>query len=125
MNLKVKKLRQYLVAVIILAAVAGLTSCEKYKILPQPFDPTAIWSLKTDIQPIFSSICITCHGVARSPDLRDGKSYNSLTKGGFVNPPYETSKLYLQMESGHPSSILSDVDRKKIQYWTLQGAKNN
>jgi hypothetical protein len=125
MNSYIKKIRQHLAAVIILVAMAGLASCEKYKILPQPFDTTAIWSLKTDIQPIFNSVCIKCHGGSRSPDLREGKSYNSLTKGGFVNSPYETSRLFLQMESGHPSSSLSDVDRKKIQYWTLQGAKNN
>ena len=125
MNLKIRKVLQSLVTVLILAAVAGSTSCEKVKILPFPFDPTVTWSLKTDIQPIFSSICITCHGGARSPDLREGKSFNSLTKGGYVNPPYETSRLYLQMKSGHPSSSLSDLNRNKILYWVTQGAQNN
>jgi hypothetical protein len=127
MNQKVKNLRRSLVVVIILAATAGFTSCEKYKILPTPFDPNATWSLKADIQPIFNSTCAlaSCHGGARSPDLSEGKAYNSLTKGGYVKAPYETSRLYLQMETGHPSSSLSDVNRKKILYWTTQGAQNN
>jgi hypothetical protein len=127
MNQKVKKLIESLVAVIFLSAVAGFTSCEKFNILPQPFDPSASWSLKSDIQPIFNSTCAlaSCHGGARSPNLSEGKSYNSLSKGGYINPPYETSRLYLQMQSGHPNTSLSDVNRKKILYWVTQGAQNN
>jgi hypothetical protein len=124
---KVKKIRQILVAVIVITMSAGITSCEKYQSLPTPFDPTQIWSLKSDIQPIFSSTCAlaSCHGGVQSPNLSEGKSYNSLTNGGFVKPPYETSRLYMQMMTGHPNSSLSDNNRKKILNWTTQGAKNN
>lgn len=127
MNPRVKKIRQIAVAVIIMTALAGFTSCEKYKILPTPFDPTEIWSLKNDIQPIFNSTCAlaSCHGGVQSPNLSEGKSYNSLTNGGFVKPPYETCRLYVQMMSGHPNSSLSDFNRKKILYWATQGAQNN
>jgi hypothetical protein len=128
MNPKVKNLSRSLVAFIILAGAIGFSSCEKYKILPTPFDPAATWSLSTDIQPVFNASCATasCHGGARSPDLSSGKSYNSLSKGGFVKSPYETSRLYMQMNNSHPSSSFSSTnDKLKIQAWVIQGAKNN
>jgi hypothetical protein len=126
MNQKVKKLRQNLVAVIILATVAGFTSCEKFKILPQPFDPSATWSFKTDIQPIFiNDKCTDCHNGTRSPDLRDGKSYNSLTNGGYVNAPAGTSRLYSKMTSSDHLSRSSETDRLKVLNWIKQGAKDN
>jgi hypothetical protein len=128
MNPKIKELRQSLVAVIILAAIAGFTSCEKVSIKPEPFNASNPWSFKTDIQPIFNNICATasCHGAAKSPNLSAGKAYNSLTKGGYVNAPYATSRLYLQMDNLHPTSSFSATnDRLKIQNWVLQGAKNN
>ena len=126
MNQKVKKVRQSLVAVIILAAFTGFTSCEKYKILPFPFDPATPWSFKADIQPIFNANCVLCHGGARQPNLSEGKSYNSLTTGGYINAPYGTSRLYLQMNKSHPTSSFSDSnDKLKILNWVTQGAKNN
>ena len=126
MNQKVMKLRQILIAVIILAAVAGFVSCEKYQILPFPFDPTATWSFKNDIQPIFiNDKCIDCHNGTRSPDLRAGNSYNSLTNGGFVNAPGQTSILYLQMNKSDHISRSSETDRLKVLNWINQGAKNN
>lgn len=127
MTPKVKKIREVLVALILLTVLAGISSCEKYEILPTPFDPTHIWSFKNDIQPILSSTCAlaSCHGGVQSPNMSAGKAFNSLTNGGYVNPPYNTSKLYLQMMSGHPNSSLSDLNRKKILYWVLQGAQNN
>jgi hypothetical protein len=126
MNEKVKKLRQIMVAVIILAAVAGFTSCEKYKILPYAFDTSTIWSFKNDIQPIFNNDrCTNCHDGTRSPDLREGKSYNSLTTGGFVNAPGETSILYLQMNKPDHLPRSSETDRLKVLYWINQGTKDN
>jgi hypothetical protein len=125
MNQKVKKVRQSLVAVVILAALAGFTSCEKYKFTAPSVDPLETWHFQDDIQPIFSANCVVCHGGTRAPDLRVGNSYNALTKGGFVSAPYDKSRLYAKLENSHPSSSFSVVDKLKIQYWILQGAKNN
>lgn len=126
MNQKVKKLRQILVVVIILASVGGITSCEKYKILPFPFDPSATWSFKNDIQPIFiNDNCTNCHNGTRSPDLREGNSYNSLTTRGYVNAPGETSRLYVRMNSSDHISRSSETDRLKVLNWINQGAKDN
>jgi hypothetical protein len=125
MNQKVKKVRQCLVAVIIMAAFAGFTSCEKYKILPTPFDPAAIWSFKADIQPIFNANCITCHNGSRSPDLRDGKSYSALSKG-YITAPAEASRLYVHISSNSEHiPRTSDTEKLKILNWIKQGALNN
>lgn len=125
MNLKVNKVRQSLAAITLLVAVAGFTSCEKYTFTSPAVDPNATWHLQADIQPIFTANCITCHGGSLSPDLRDGKSYNALTKGGYVNAPAETSKLYTQISSSSHIARSTEADRLKVLYWITQGAQNN
>jgi hypothetical protein len=126
MNQKVSKVKLSLAVVVLLMAIAGFTSCEKYTYNPPAVDPNKEWSLKDDIQPIFTSKCISCHGGALSPDLRSGNSWNSLTKGGYVNLPAETSRLYVQIttKSSHIPKT-SDVEKQEILYWITQGAKNN
>jgi hypothetical protein len=125
MNKKLNRIKQILVVLVLLAAVEGFSSCEKYSYAPPSVDPSATWHFQTDIQPIFSANCITCHGGARSPDLRDGKSYLSLTKGGYVNIPAETSKLYSKMTSSDHSPRSTDADKLKVLYWITQGALKN
>ena len=125
MNYKLKGTKQIFVALIIIA-IQGFSSCVKYSYPPPSVDPNQTWSFKTDIQPIFSSNCIGCHNDTRPPDLREGKSFASLTKGGYINLPGETSRLYLHMStnSAHiPRS--SDTEKLKVLYWINQGAKNN
>ena len=125
MDQKVKKIRQSLIVVIILVAAAGFISCEKYTYLPSAVDSTTTWHFQTDIQPIFTSNCVSCHGGTRSPDLRDGKSYSALTKGGYVNSPASSSRLYSQMISSSHLSRSTDTEKLKVLYWITQGALNN
>ncbi len=126
MNQNVRKTKVILATAILIIALAGFASCEKYTFTPPAVDPNYEWKLSTDIQPIFNGICITCHGGTQSPDLRTGKSYNSLTKGGFVKLPGETSGLYLQITtvSSHIPKT-TDTEKLKILYWINQGPKNN
>ncbi len=125
MNHKLKRIRQIFVALVLIAA-AGFSSCEKYSYSPASVDPTATWHFKTDIQPIFNTNCVTCHGSIRSPDLREGKSYLALTKGGFVTLPGLTSKLYHQISSSSDHiPRTTDTEKLKILYWINQGAINN
>jgi hypothetical protein len=126
MNQKVSKVKLSLAVVVLLMAIAGFTSCEKYTFTPPEVDPNKAWSLKDDIQPIFSAKCVSCHGGALSPDLRSGKSWDALKKGGFVDLPAETSELYVQVaaKSSHIPKT-SDVEKQMILYWITQGAKNN
>jgi hypothetical protein len=125
MNQKFNRIRQILVALVLIAAVEGFSSCEKYSYLPPAVNPNETWHFQTDVQPIFNKNCLTCHGSKLAPDLSDGKSYNALTKGGFVLKPGETSKLYLQMNSSSHVSRSSDTEKLIVLYWINQGALNN
>jgi hypothetical protein len=125
MDHKLSKVKLSLAVIMLLMAVAGFTSCEKYTYNPPAVDPNTEWSLKDDIQPIFDSKCISCHAGATSPDLRSGKSWNALTKGGYVNLPAETSRLYAKIIGSSHTAKTSDVEKQKILYWIEQGAKNN
>jgi hypothetical protein len=84
-------------------------------------------SFQSDIQPIFTVNCIACHnGVSKSPDLRDGKSYDALSSGGYIISPGETSRLYLKM-TNYFEHIQRSTDEQKLEvlYWLDQGVLNN
>lgn len=122
---KNRKLLRAFSAVVLVASVCWLSSCEKYTYTPPAVDPDATWLLSADIQPIFNSNCISCHGGATSPDLREGKSYRALTSGNYVTAPAETSKLYQTMTGSSHSARSTDTEKLKVLYWITQGAKNN
>ena len=115
------------VALILIAAVEGFSSCEKYSYSLPAVDSNQTWHFQTDIQPIFNSDCVTCHnGAKQFPDLRSGKSYLSLTKGGYVTLPGETSRLYHQMSTNSDHIPRStDTEKLKVLYWINQGALDN
>ena len=125
MNQRLKMLRQLLVAIIVIAAIGGLSSCEKYTYMPEVVNPTDSVHFQTEIQPIFTANCISCHGAIKAPDLRNGHSYNALTQGGYVNLPGNTSKLYTKMTGAEHTPRSTDVDKQKVLIWINQGAHNN
>ena len=125
MNQRLNMLRRLLAALIMISAIVGLSSCEKYTWIPEVVNPTDSVHFQAEIQPIFSANCLSCHGPIKAPDLRDGYSYNALTKGGYVNQPGETSKLYLKMTGAEHTPRSSDVDKQKVLIWINQGAHNN
>ena len=118
-------LRHLLAALIVIAAIGGLSSCEKYSYTPEVINPTDSVHFQAEIQPIFNSNCTSCHTAIKAPDLRDGHSYNSLTTGGYVDLPGETSELYTKMIGGDHASRSSDVEKQKVLIWINQGAHNN
>jgi hypothetical protein len=101
------------------------SSCEKYVYELGTVDPVEPVLFQTQIQPIFTNNCITCHKGSRNPDLRDGNSYNSLTTGGYVNLPAANSRLYKQVVSGSHFSFTLDTEKQLILIWVGQGALNN
>jgi len=125
MNQKMKRSRQILVALVLTAAVIGISSCEKYTWTPEVINPIDTVYFQTEIQPIFTAKCATCHGAIRDPDLRDGESYTSLTDGNFVDLPAESSTLYSVMIGSSHASKSSDLDKQKVLQWINQGALNN
>ena len=118
-------LRQLMAALIVIAAIGGLSSCEKYSWMPEKIDPVIPVLFQTEIQPIFNANCISCHGAIKAPDLRDGHSYKALTEGGYVNLPGETSKLYTKMTGPEHTPRSSDNDKALVLTWINQGALDN
>lgn len=125
MNQRIKRIRLTVAAFILVAAGAGLLSCEKYQYMPPAVDPNYEWSLANDIQPIFTANCASCHGGTKAPDLREDKSFNALTKGSYITAPGESSKLYTKMIEPDHAPRSTDADKLKVKFWIDQGAKNN
>jgi hypothetical protein len=101
--------------------------CEK-----EVFEPVVIpdetISFATDIQPIFSAHCVSCHPPTKGIDLTTGHAYESLVPA-FVsvadtaNP--EGSKLYKQLTSTSHSPRTSELEKQTILKWISQGAQDN
>lgn len=125
MNKKVKKSKPWIVAFIILIGVTLFTSCEKYTYKIEAGNPAIPVLFETEVQPIFTANCIKCHGGTRSPNLKEGKAFSSLTDGNYVDMPAETSELYLTITSSSHSSYTLPAEKFKILYWIQQGAKDN
>jgi hypothetical protein len=125
MNQKLNMIRQMLAAFVLIAAITGISSCEKYSYTLPVVDETVILKFQADIQPIFNNNCVSCHGALKPPDLRDGKSYASLTKGAFITAPGVSSKLYVKMIGSDHAPRSGDIDKQKILTWINQGALNN
>ena len=125
MNQRLNILRQVLAALIVIAAIGGLSSCEQYSWIPEVVNPTDSVYFQAEIQPIFTANCASCHGAIKAPDLRDGYSYEALTEGDYVELPGEESELYTKMTSGDHIPKSSDVDKQKVLIWINQGAHNN
>jgi hypothetical protein len=115
----------FLSAFIILAGIVLFSSCEKYTYVIETVNPVDTVYFQAQIQPIFTDNCITCHHGTRNPDLRDGYSYESLTTGGYVNQPAETSRLYLQVTSSSHTPYTLPTEKQLILIWIQQGAQNN
>ena len=125
MNQKVKIAKVFMGVLVLLILIGAMSSCEKYQFTPPTLDPTDSIHFATEIQPIFNGICINCHNGAVSPDLREGKSYSSLSAKGLITPPAETSGLYMKVISASHTARTSDIEKQKIFVWINQGAHNN
>jgi hypothetical protein len=133
-----KILKNLLLFISIITAVIYFSSCEKYSFRVETLPPidttgndttgtdtTNFVKLSTEVQPIFTASCISCHKGTRNPDLREGKSHASLTSGGYVNLPAAESKLYKKITSGSHMSLTNQAQKNTIYLWISQGAKNN
>ncbi len=110
-------------------------SCYYDELIDRPIDIPEIpdlpenISFSTDVQPIFTTNCITCHTSSLNPDLRAGYAYNSLVPDYVTAGDPENSKLFQSLPGiGHPLNVgfeLSDEDVAIIYAWIDQGAENN
>lgn len=125
MNQKGKILRVSLAVMVALVTIIGISSCEKYTFTPPVVNPNDTVYFHTEIQPIFNGICINCHNGNVSPDLREGKSYETLTKGSYVSLPAASSLLYTQITSSSHIARTTDLQKQQILVWIEQGFHNN
>lgn len=125
MKLKAQISLPIVIKVLVLAGAALLASCEKYAYEVETIDPEEPVLFQTQIQPIFTNNCVVCHKGARNPDLRDGNSYASLSGGGYVALPAESSRLYTKILEGSHASFTIDIEKQLILAWIKQGAQNN
>lgn len=92
-----------------------------------------IVSFNDDIQPIFiqeGKDCTACHDASvANPDLREGRSYNSIFPDYVIPGDGENSEFYQKLPGiDHPISVgfvLSVDEIALIKGWIDQGAENN
>ena len=125
MSKKFKMIGQIFIAVVLTVVVIGISSCEKYSFTPPVIELVDTIYFQTDIQPIFTANCKSCHGAIQAPDLRPGNSYKALTDNGYVDLPAETSKLYTMMIRADHAPRSTDLDKQKVLIWITQGAMDN
>jgi len=126
MNQKIVLTRRSLIAVILIFSASCFVSCEKYVYDPPKIDTTIPVLFQTEIVPIFSSNCISCHKGTQDPDLRSDNAYDALKDGGYLNTENpESSSLYSKIVSAGHAARTSDIEKQKILAWITQGALNN
>ncbi len=127
--MKRKALVIHVVAVSVVLATLLFASCEKVvynlEVLNPGGNEVDTVHFEAQVQPIFTANCITCHHGSRNPDLRDGYSYTSLTSGGYVTRPAESSRLIKQLTSSGHSAYTVTAEKQTIYNWIQQGALNN
>lgn len=123
--MKTRKLPVLLFFLLVLTGMAMFSSCEKYVYQVETVDPEVPVLYATQIQPIFTANCVSCHRGSRSPDLRVGNSFEALKGGGYVNLPAADSKLYKMVISGSHKAFTLDAEKQLILLWIGQGAQNN
>jgi len=93
-------------------------------------------SYSTEVQPIWDSNCIGCHGSSGGLDLHSGVSYADLVNFPSQGSPpmlrvkpFDPANSYLWIEVSTdqmpPGPPLSGAEKTTIQNWILQGALNN
>jgi hypothetical protein len=125
MKMKLTLVRAVAGSLLMLAGLLLFSSCEKYTYQMETVNPEEPVLFQTQIQPVFTNNCISCHKGSRNPDLRNGNSYNSLTTGNYVTLPAENSRLYRMVTSGSHTSFTLDSEKQLILLWIGQGALNN
>lgn len=118
--------------VFVLLGIFLFSACEYATIQPEgpppPPPPGDSTSFSLKVQPIFDQSCVTlCHNGSEDPDLRKGKSYQSLFDNNMVvkfQP--ESSILYTCLQPGGVMASSGNTTNNNIIYnWIKEGAKNN
>ena len=107
----------------IFLAILLLGACQKV-VYPPIEAPTEV-SFSDDVQPIFDSKCISCHGGNVSPELNPGVSYNELINGGYVDTENPPESEIIQKLYGSHDARATETEKQTILVWIEGGAINN
>ena len=120
--------RIFSLAFLAIMGVFFFYSCAYDTLVPDKINPDKKVLFSTDIQPIFTQKCVTCHTGSPAPDLRPGNSYNSLTTGNYINKTSPNqSKIYTEIAPNGGMYQWSNniTDSQLVLLWIQQGALNN
>jgi mono/diheme cytochrome c family protein len=125
-----KKRSLFLMMILLVAVLAG---CRYNWILPEedenPNPGGEPVSYSTQIQPIFTAKCISCHNTGgEAPDLSAGKSYNQVVPAHVNLTSPDQSDIYVYpspTSSVHSWKKYSSNEAKLVLTWIEEGAKNN
>jgi len=93
-----------------------------------PIDPNVDVSFSTQITPIFTAKCISCHKTGgQAPDLTAANAYNSIMTMQLANTASPaTSVIYVHPNTAsHTWQKYSAAEAQLVLTWIQQGAKNN
>lgn len=116
-----------------LLLVLGLmfNACTYDFIVPEELpkvDPTVDVLFSTQIVPVFTAKCVSCHkSGGQAPDLSSAKAYSSLNSLNLINTTTPaSSKIYAYPgSSSHAWAGYSTAEAQLILTWIQKGAKNN
>lgn len=82
-------------------------------------------SFSGEVVPILNK-CNTCHTHGWTPSSTASTYYTNLVNANYVNPASpSTSKIYIKLNSGHPSSTVTAAEKAKVLTWMSEGSNNN
>ena len=128
------KTLKFLFPIFVFALLLG--SCTYDFIIPEevlvidPDDPNAVQiSFSTDIVPIFTAKCVSCHKTgSQLPDLSAGNAFSSINSTRYIDSSSANSSLIYSRPNpsntdSHPK--YSEAEAALVLGWIQQGAKNN
>jgi hypothetical protein len=128
-----KKILNLISKATVVILMFSLSSCYYDEVIDEVIadDPVdEVISFSTDIQPIFTASCASCHPSFAPPDLTAGNSYSAITDGTYIVPEdLDASLLYqtlLWEVSPMPiSEQLPASETNLVKLWIEQGALDN
>ena len=93
-----------------------------------PIDVTVPVSFSTQIVPIFTNSCVSCHKTGgQSPDLSAANAYSSIKTMNLVNATTPESSIIYAFpgSSSHSWKGYTASEAQLVLTWIQQGAKNN
>ncbi len=125
------KILKLLLAVFVVALL--FSQCEYNFIVPEAITPPNPdgdpISYSTQIQPIFTAKCISCHKTGGTmPDLTTGNSYNQVVPGHVNLTTAEESDIYKfpsPTSAVHAWKKYSSNEANIVLTWIKEDAKNN